>query len=188
MAMESLIPVINRLQDVFNAVGGESIDLPQIVVVGSQSSGKSSVLENLVGRDFLPRGSGIVTRRPLVLQLINLPWDGAKDSAAAAPAPAAKDTPAPASGKGTAPSKDAAFTEWGEFLHKPNEMFWNFSDIRDEIVRETDRLTGKNKVGWHEFFCVKLNRLAGHFERGHPLEDIQPARAEPYPGGLARHH
>ena len=35
-----------------------------------QSSGKSSVLENLVGRDFLPRGNGIVTRRPLVLQLV----------------------------------------------------------------------------------------------------------------------
>jgi len=33
--------------------------------------GKSSVLENIVGRDFLPRGTGIVTRRPLVLQLIN---------------------------------------------------------------------------------------------------------------------
>lgn len=32
-----------------------------------QSSGKSSVLENLVGRDFLPRGSGIVTRRPLIV-------------------------------------------------------------------------------------------------------------------------
>ncbi len=43
-------------------------DLPQIVVVGSQSSGKSSVLENIVGRDFLPRGAGIVTRRPLILQ------------------------------------------------------------------------------------------------------------------------
>jgi dynamin 1-like protein len=45
------------------------------VVIGSQSSGKSSVLENIVGRDFLPRGSGIVTRRPLVLQLINLAID-----------------------------------------------------------------------------------------------------------------
>jgi len=40
-----------------------------------QSSGKSSVLENLVGRDFLPRGAGIVTRRPLVLQLICTPQD-----------------------------------------------------------------------------------------------------------------
>lgn len=31
------------------------------------------MLENLVARDFLPRGSGIVTRRPLLLQLINIP-------------------------------------------------------------------------------------------------------------------
>lgn len=41
--------------------------------INSQSSGKSSVLENIVGRDFLPRGTGIVTRRPLVLRLINRP-------------------------------------------------------------------------------------------------------------------
>jgi len=41
--------------------------------VGSQSAGKSSVLENFVGKDFLPRGSGICTRRPLVLQLVNVP-------------------------------------------------------------------------------------------------------------------
>uniref|UniRef100_A0A8C7GF97 Si:dkey-32e23.4 n=1 Tax=Oncorhynchus kisutch TaxID=8019 RepID=A0A8C7GF97_ONCKI len=70
--METLIPIINRLQEVFLTVGAEIIQLPQIVVVGSQSSGKSSVLESLVGRDFLPRGSGIVTRRPLVLQLVNI--------------------------------------------------------------------------------------------------------------------
>uniref|UniRef100_A0AAR2J6A8 Dynamin GTPase n=1 Tax=Pygocentrus nattereri TaxID=42514 RepID=A0AAR2J6A8_PYGNA len=71
--METLIPIINRLQEVFLTVGAEIIQLPQIVVVGSQSSGKSSVLESLVGCDFLPRGSGIVTRRPLVLQLVNVP-------------------------------------------------------------------------------------------------------------------
>mmetsp|Transcript_4220 Transcript_4220/g.9141 ORF Transcript_4220/g.9141 Transcript_4220/m.9141 type:complete len:743 (-) Transcript_4220:98-2326(-) len=69
--MEGLIPVVNKLQDVFNTIGTRkvSLDLPQIVVIGSQSSGKSSVLENIVGRGFLPRGSGICTRRPLVLQL-----------------------------------------------------------------------------------------------------------------------
>lgn len=71
--MDQLIPVINKLQDVFNTLGSDPLDLPQIVVVGSQSSGKSSVLENIVGRDFLPRGSGIVTRRPLILQLTHLP-------------------------------------------------------------------------------------------------------------------
>ncbi|KAG0155598.1 hypothetical protein PDIDSM_2770 [Penicillium digitatum] len=55
-----LISLVNKLQDVFSTVGVQNpIDLPQIAVVGSQSSGKSSVLENIVGRDFLPRGSGI---------------------------------------------------------------------------------------------------------------------------------
>ncbi|GFR99868.1 dynamin-1 [Elysia marginata] len=71
VGMEQLIPKVNKLQDVFASLGVPlSLDLPQIAVVGSQSAGKSSVLENFVGRDFLPRGSGIVTRRPLVLQLI----------------------------------------------------------------------------------------------------------------------
>ncbi|XP_044519983.1 dynamin-1 isoform X10 [Monodelphis domestica] len=70
--MEDLIPLVNRLQDAFSAIGqNANLDLPQIAVVGGQSAGKSSVLENFVGRDFLPRGSGIVTRRPLVLQLVN---------------------------------------------------------------------------------------------------------------------
>ena len=47
-----------------------ALELPQVAVVGSQSAGKSSVLEALVGRDFLPRGNEICTRRPLVLQLV----------------------------------------------------------------------------------------------------------------------
>ena len=70
--MQSLIPIINQLQDVFSAAGiTDKIPLPQIIVVGSQSSGKSSVLEHVVGKDFLPRGSGIVTRRPLIVQCIH---------------------------------------------------------------------------------------------------------------------
>uniref|UniRef100_A0A8D0AEP7 Interferon-induced GTP-binding protein Mx n=1 Tax=Sander lucioperca TaxID=283035 RepID=A0A8D0AEP7_SANLU len=70
--MEELIPLVNKLQDAFSSIGQAcNLDLPQIAVVGGQSAGKSSVLENFVGRDFLPRGSGIVTRRPLVLQLIS---------------------------------------------------------------------------------------------------------------------
>ncbi|VVD00158.1 unnamed protein product, partial [Leptidea sinapis] len=70
--MQQLIPIVNKLQDAFVQMGvNMSLDLPQIAVVGGQSAGKSSVLENFVGRDFLPRGSGIVTRRPLILQLIH---------------------------------------------------------------------------------------------------------------------
>lgn len=72
----SVIPIVNKLQDIFAQLGSQStIELPQVAVVGSQSSGKSSVLEALVGRDFLPRGSGICTRRPLVLQLLQTNTD-----------------------------------------------------------------------------------------------------------------
>ncbi|KAK1425118.1 hypothetical protein QVD17_20463 [Tagetes erecta] len=77
--MESLIGLVNRIQRACTALGdyggGDTAfsslwdALPSVAVVGGQSSGKSSVLESIVGRDFLPRGSGIVTRRPLVLQL-----------------------------------------------------------------------------------------------------------------------
>lgn len=49
--MEDLIPLINKLQDAFSSIGQTcNLDLPQIAVVGGQSAGKSSVLENFVGR------------------------------------------------------------------------------------------------------------------------------------------
>ncbi|XP_023639989.1 dynamin-related protein 1D isoform X2 [Capsella rubella] len=77
--MESLIVLVNEIQRACTALGDHDggnnalsslwAALPSVAVVGGQSSGKSSVLESIVGRDFLPRGSGIVTRRPLVLQL-----------------------------------------------------------------------------------------------------------------------
>ncbi|KAF7270328.1 hypothetical protein GWI33_016690, partial [Rhynchophorus ferrugineus] len=77
--MEQLIPVVNRLQDAFTGLGVQlTLDLPQIAVVGGQSAGKSSVLENFVGRDFLPRGKGIVTRRPLILQLVQSKYEYAE--------------------------------------------------------------------------------------------------------------
>uniref|UniRef100_A0A8C5UIL2 Dynamin-1-like protein n=1 Tax=Malurus cyaneus samueli TaxID=2593467 RepID=A0A8C5UIL2_9PASS len=112
--MEALIPVINKLQD-----------LPQIVVVGTQSSGKSSVLESLVGRDLLPRGTGVVTRRPLILQLVHVsPEDGRK-------------------GAGDENEVDAA--EWGKFLHTKNKIYTDFDEIRQEIENETERISGNNK-------------------------------------------
>lgn len=51
----------------------DSFQLPSIVVLGSQSSGKSSVLETIVGHDFLPKGPNMVTRRPLELTLVHTP-------------------------------------------------------------------------------------------------------------------
>uniref|UniRef100_A0A3Q3VQ81 Dynamin-1-like protein n=1 Tax=Mola mola TaxID=94237 RepID=A0A3Q3VQ81_MOLML len=121
--MEALIPVINKLQDVFNTVGADIIQLPQIAVVGTQSSGKSSVLESLVGRDLLPRGTGIVTRRPLILQLVYVdPGDSRKNDDG---------------------GKEGE--EWGKFLHTKNKIYTDFDEIRQEIENETDRLSGINK-------------------------------------------
>uniref|UniRef100_A0A452ZUN7 Dynamin-type G domain-containing protein n=1 Tax=Aegilops tauschii subsp. strangulata TaxID=200361 RepID=A0A452ZUN7_AEGTS len=83
-AMENLISLVNKLQRACTALGDHGEEsalptlwdsLPSIAVVGGQSSGKSSVLESVVGKDFLPRGSGIVTRRPLVLQLHRIDGD-----------------------------------------------------------------------------------------------------------------
>ncbi|GMI92434.1 dynamin-related protein 3A, non responding to oxylipins 15, ARABIDOPSIS DYNAMIN-LIKE 2 [Hibiscus trionum] len=114
----SLIPVINKLNDILATAGVElsDISIPQVAVVGSQSSGKSSVLEALVGRDFLPRGCEICTRRPLVLMLENCP-----------------------------PNSDDDRVEWGEFRHLPGRRFYDFSQIRQEIQAETEREAGCNK-------------------------------------------
>lgn len=81
--MSRLIPMMDQIQDALISSSPAQepshkeeqhhaaflVDLPQVVVVGAQSVGKSSVLEAIVGRDFLPRGAGVVTRRPLHLHL-----------------------------------------------------------------------------------------------------------------------
>ncbi|KDD74598.1 dynamin, partial [Helicosporidium sp. ATCC 50920] len=120
----ALIPIINKLQDIFAQLLPEmKLDLPQVAVIGSQSSGKSSVLESLVGRDFLPRGCNVVTRRPLILQLVRVPAVGEADEG----------------------GSRSSLQEWGEFLHLPGKRFHDFERIRGEIQSETDRLAGTNK-------------------------------------------
>ncbi|XP_057530949.1 dynamin-related protein 3A-like [Amaranthus tricolor] len=116
---QRLIPVVNKLQDICSQSGVSiPIHLPQVAVVGSQSSGKSSVIEALVGRDFLPRGPDVVTRRPLLLQL-----NQAK----------------------VINGGDGDEVEYGEFLHLPGKKFYDFSQIRNEIQAETEREAGANR-------------------------------------------
>jgi dynamin 1-like protein len=71
--MDSLVLIVQRLHEALSALGDASVRLPAVVAIGAQSSGKSSVLEAIVGRDFLPRGTGIVTRRPVIMYLHNVP-------------------------------------------------------------------------------------------------------------------
>lgn len=70
MLTRKMIEIRSLLQTIGQS---ESLTLPSIVVVGSQSSGKSSVLEAIVGHEFLPKGSNMVTRRPIELTLVNTP-------------------------------------------------------------------------------------------------------------------
>ena len=132
--MDELIPIVNKLQNVFNTIGQDPIDLPQIVVIGSQSSGKSSVIENLVGRDFLPRGADIVTRRPLVLQLIHH---------------VVSDENSHNSSNFPGAARSTSISEWGEFLHVKgggnSTQFRDFESIKKEIETETIRVAGSNK-------------------------------------------
>lgn len=78
----------------------------------------------------LPRGSGIVTRRPLVLQLINRP--------------ATSQTNGESEGVEGTTDKAANVDEWGEFLHIPGQKFYDFNKIRDEISKETEAKVGRN--------------------------------------------
>ncbi|CAL9004554.1 unnamed protein product [Prunus brigantina] len=66
---ERIRPMLDAIDKLRNLmVMEEGIQLPTIVVVGDQSSGKSSVLESLAGIS-LPRGWGICTRVPLIMRL-----------------------------------------------------------------------------------------------------------------------
>uniref|UniRef100_A0A914YG42 Dynamin-type G domain-containing protein n=1 Tax=Panagrolaimus superbus TaxID=310955 RepID=A0A914YG42_9BILA len=121
--MEKLIATINKLQDVFDKIGDRSdvIELPEIVVVGSQSAGKSSVMEGIVGKDFLPRGTGVVTRQPLLIRLIRTPLNDPNRK------------------------KGLENIDWATFQHTGDKVFTNFQEVRKEIQDETDRGSGKNK-------------------------------------------
>eukprot|EP00826_Nyctotherus_ovalis_P062787 TRINITY_DN9143_c0_g1_i2.p1 TRINITY_DN9143_c0_g1~~TRINITY_DN9143_c0_g1_i2.p1 ORF type:complete len:445 (-),score=93.21 TRINITY_DN9143_c0_g1_i2:41-1375(-) len=121
--MDKLIPVVSKLQEIYNqAKLPSNLSLPQIVVVGAQSSGKTSVLESVIGGDFLPRGSGIVTRAPLCLHLKHV------DSG----------------------------SECAVFAHRPEIMYTEFSEIREEIARRTREVTGNETGISKEVITLKM--------------------------------
>lgn len=71
-----------------------------------------------------------MTRRPLVLQLINRP--------------ATSQTNGESEGVEGTTDKAANVDEWGEFLHIPGQKFFDFNKIRDEISKETEAKVGRN--------------------------------------------
>jgi len=112
--MRKLISVIDELKD----VGVQQyIQLPRIVVIGTQSAGKSSLLEAIVGLDFLPRGEGVVTRRPLELRLVHVSPTGGEDD----------------------------FKPYAEFPKDGKTKYYDFDKVRDRIIAMTEQIAGKNK-------------------------------------------
>jgi dynamin 1-like protein len=74
MGCAEILKVSNALQGIFSTAGESALkipELPQIVVIGSQSSGKSSLLNGIMAADILPLGEQMVTRTPLHLHLVN---------------------------------------------------------------------------------------------------------------------
>ncbi|CAE7330308.1 vps1 [Symbiodinium natans] len=111
--LRQLITVVDELRD----VGLQRyISLPRIAAIGTQSSGKSSLIESIVGLDFLPRGGGVVTRRPLELRLVHLSTQEFDEGQA-----------------------------WAIFEKTGDKKFTNFDDVRKEIERQTDAVAGTNK-------------------------------------------
>jgi GTP-binding protein EngB required for normal cell division len=65
---KDILNIGNALNSIF--VNRKDISIPKLAVVGSQSSGKSSILNSILGMDILPTGSNMVTRGPLQLELV----------------------------------------------------------------------------------------------------------------------
>lgn len=68
---KSIRPILDTFDKIRETLKFEDIEVPKIVVVGDQSSGKSSVLESITGIN-LPRGGGTVTKCPIIIQIRNV--------------------------------------------------------------------------------------------------------------------
>lgn len=102
-------------------------DLRSIVVVGTQSAGKSSVLESVVGLDFLPRGDGVVTRRPLELRMVHI-LDG--DDRVLSPG-----------------------QPWAIFDDDKAKKYVDFEEVRAAIAERTDQVCSLVAAISFEFRC-----------------------------------
>lgn len=89
------------------------------------------MIEAIVKKDFLPRGAGMVTRCPLVLQLIQIQKNKNQFK---------KEEEGRLSDEST-----QGLEEWAEFLHNKNKVYTNFGEVRKEIEDQTERLSGGKK-------------------------------------------
>jgi len=165
--LDDPLAVVNMLHEVLVGAGLHAdLGLPQIAVVGSQSVGKTSVLQSLVGRNFLPRGAGIVTRRPLVLQLRNTNALGSPEQTqhgGAALSGALQHGHSECSRASRTPHEDPPGHEadgvssrgWVEFEHRRGERL-SFADVCQEITAETERVCGSSHAVSDEPILLRI--------------------------------
>lgn len=55
--------------DVSNTMNIKKINIPRLVLTGTQSSGKSSIVNRFIGMNILPTGDNMVTRTPINIRL-----------------------------------------------------------------------------------------------------------------------
>jgi len=118
--LDILVQALAKLQD----VTGRNADFmfPRIIAIGNQSAGKSSILEGIVGRPFLPRGTDIVTRCPLSVRMHQ-----------------------------TKPGEEERAVFQKEKEHGMEETIFNdFEKVRKEIERRTERRVGPTKNISHD--------------------------------------
>eukprot|EP00658_Telonema_sp_P-2_P001830 TRINITY_DN10683_c0_g1_i1.p1 TRINITY_DN10683_c0_g1~~TRINITY_DN10683_c0_g1_i1.p1 ORF type:complete len:722 (+),score=205.80 TRINITY_DN10683_c0_g1_i1:73-2166(+) len=128
MGCAEILKVSNALQGIFSTAGEGSLkmpELPQIVVIGSQSSGKSSLLNGIMAADILPLGEQMVTRTPLHLHLVNVESGMRAEFGSSS------------SGVWTA--------HWKIDLTDPNPTKQEIEAIRVQIEVETEQRAGKQK-------------------------------------------
>ena len=66
---EKILKIGNALEGVMNNLDNKmNIDIPRLVVVGTQSSGKSSLLNSIISMNIMHTGKTMVTRVPLNIQ------------------------------------------------------------------------------------------------------------------------
>lgn len=61
------------LKDIGDSVAADGFTLPRVVVVGCESTGKSSLMEKLTKCHLFPRGEGICTKMPVRLEMVHDP-------------------------------------------------------------------------------------------------------------------
>ena len=129
---KEILQIGNILSSLFNdpkvQIKNSKLEMPRLVVVGTQSSGKSSLLNRLLSMDILPVGKMMVTRTPLHIEL-----------------------------QQSSPNNSSALIEFGHFQQSEwiSEKKFNFTppypssfqitQIQKEIEIQTNKKAGKNK-------------------------------------------